>query len=133
MSEALIQRYYAAFNRGDSEALLACLADDVAHEVNQGETRHGIEAFRAFAAHMARCYQEELVDIVVMTEPSGERAAAEFIVRGRYIATDEGLPEARGQTYELRAGTFFAIRDGRISRVTTCYNLQDWIAQVRGG
>lgn len=44
MSEALIQRYYAAFNRGDSEALLACLADDVA-QVNQGETRHGIEAF----------------------------------------------------------------------------------------
>lgn len=46
---------------------------------------------------MARCYQEELVDIVVMTEPSGERAAAEFIVRGRYIATDEGLPEARAR------------------------------------
>lgn len=131
MSEALIQRYYAAFNRGDSEAMLACLTDDVVHEVNQGGTRHGIEAFRAFTDHMARCYQEELVGIVVMTAASGERAAAEFTVRGRYIATDEGLPEARGQTYELRAGTFFAIRDGRISRVSTCYNLQDWIAQVR--
>lgn len=133
MSEALIRRYYAAFNSGDIEAMLACLAADVVHEVNQGGTRHGIEAFRAFLRHMARCYEEEVLDLVVMTAASGERAAAEFMVKGRYIATDEGLPEARGQTYELRAGTFLAIRDGLIGRVTTCYNLRDWIAQVRGG
>jgi hypothetical protein len=30
----------------------------------------------------------------------------------------------------LPAGTFFSIRDGKISRVTTYYNLTDWIAQV---
>jgi hypothetical protein len=32
----------------------------------------------------------------------------------------------------LPAGAFFAIRDGKISRVTTYYNLTDWIAQVTG-
>lgn len=133
MSEALIRRYYAAFNRGDIEAMLACLTADVAHDVNQGATRHGIGPFRDFSAHMARCYAEELVDIVVMTEPAGTRAAATFTVRGRYIATDEGLPEARGQVYELAAGAFFVIRDGLISRVTTCYNLRDWLAQVADG
>ena len=35
-------------------------------------------------------------------------------------------------TYILPAGTFFAIRDGKIARVTTYYNLTDWIAQVSG-
>ena len=44
--------------------------------------------------------------------------------------TDAGLPPARGQTYRLPAGTFFALRDGRRARVTTCYNLADWSAQV---
>jgi steroid delta-isomerase-like uncharacterized protein len=56
--------------------------------------------------------------------------AAEFIVYGEYLATDEGLPEADGQTYCLPAGAFFAFADGRISRVTVYYNLADWCAQV---
>jgi hypothetical protein len=32
----------------------------------------------------------------------------------------------------LPAGTFVAIRDGKIARVTTYYHLTDWIAQVTG-
>ena len=43
---------------------------------------------------------------------------------------EPGLPEARGQTYILPAGAFFDLKDGKISRVTTFYNLRDWIAQV---
>jgi hypothetical protein len=30
----------------------------------------------------------------------------------------------------LPAGGFFEIRGGKIARVTTFYNLNDWIAQV---
>ncbi|ADZ69697.1 ketosteroid isomerase-related protein [Polymorphum gilvum] len=129
-ARALIQSYYAAFNAGDIEAMLALVADDVAHDVNQGGRRTGKDLFAAFNAHMTRCYREELTDIVVFASEDGSRAAAEFVVNGTYLATDEGLPEARGQTYRLPAGTFFAIRDGRIARITTYYNLQDWIAQV---
>lgn len=126
----LIARYYAAFNAGDTRGMLACLAEDVRHDVNQGAARHGKAAFAEFCAHMARCYRERLEDIVILTEPSGARAAAEFTVHGQYLATDEGLPPARGQTYTLPAGAFFEVRDGRITRLTTYYNLADWIAQV---
>jgi steroid delta-isomerase-like uncharacterized protein len=126
----LIRRYYAAFNAGDLEAMLDCLAEDVAHDVNQGARRHGKAAFRSFSAHMARCYAEQLQDIVVMVAEDGTRAAAEFVVHGRYLATDDGLPAASGQAYSLPAGTFFAIEGGLIARVTTYYNLEDWLAQV---
>ena len=129
---ALIQRYYEAFNRGDAEGMLACLAADVAHDVNQGVRRPGKEAFRVFCAHMSRCYEEKLENIVIMTSPDGGRAAAEFNVNGTYIATDEGLPPASGQTYVLPGGTFFAISNGLITRVTTYYNLTDWLMQVTG-
>ena len=49
---------------------------------------------------------------------------------GTYIETDEALPPAGGQTYRLAAGTFFEVRDGFITRVTTYYNLADWLAQI---
>lgn len=127
---ALIAAYLDAFNRGDRPAMLALLADDVAHDVNQGGREVGRDAFAAFMTRMDRCYRERLVDIVIMAEPTGTHAAAEFIVEGEYRATDEGLPEARGQTYRLPAGAFYAVRDGRIARVTMHYNLADWVAQV---
>jgi steroid delta-isomerase-like uncharacterized protein len=65
-----------------------------------------------------------------MQSPDGTRAAAEFVVHGEYLATDEGLPEATGQTYTLPAGAFFEVVGGRIARVSNYYNLPDWLAQV---
>jgi steroid delta-isomerase-like uncharacterized protein len=126
----LIGRYYAAFNAGDAAGMLACLTEDVRHDPNQGAPRHGKALFAAFLAHMDRCYAERLDDIVVMTDPTGAQAAATFTVHGTYKAADDGLPEARGQTYVLSAGAFFSIRDGLVSRVATSYNLPDWIRQV---
>ena len=129
---ALIERYYAAFNAGDGAGMLACLSDDVVHDINQGERQSGKAAFAAFLAHMDRCYRERLADIVIMASEDGTRAAAEFVVHGEYLATDEGLPPATGQTYVLPAGTFFAVTNGRIERVSVYYNLADWTAQVVG-
>jgi steroid delta-isomerase-like uncharacterized protein len=81
---------------------------------------------------MSETYRERLTDIAVMTSPDGARAAAEFNVHGTYLKTDEGLPPARGQKYQLPAGTFFTVADGRITRVSTYYNLTDWLLQVAG-
>lgn len=125
-----IQRYFDAFNAGDTDAMLACLADDVAHHVNEGQVRIGKAKFADFCAHMTRCYKEELTDMVIFEAEAGTRGAAEFIVNGTYLATDDGLPEAHGQTYRLPAGSFFSLDDGRITRVVTYYNLADWVAQV---
>lgn len=127
---ALIARYYDAFNRGDVDAMLACVSDDVIHDVNQGERRQGKERFHAFCARMAHHYRERLEGIAILTNEDGSRAAAEFNVHGSYLATDVGLPEAKDQKYVLPAGAFFAVRDGKITRVTTYYNLTDWIMQV---
>jgi len=70
--------------------------------------------------------------MVIFVDESGTRAAAEFIVNGTYLHDDEGLPPAKGQTYRLPAGAFFTLRDGKIARVTTYYNLNEWTRQVAG-
>jgi steroid delta-isomerase-like uncharacterized protein len=127
---ATVQAYYAAFNAEDDAGMLALLTDDVAHDINQGTRETGRAAFAAFMARMRGAYLETLTDIVVMATPDGTRAAAEFIVHGKYLVADEGLPPAHGQTYTLPAGAFFELTTGKIARVTNYYNLTDWLAQV---
>ncbi len=126
----LIHLYYETFNRGDREALLRLLHPEVVHDINQGASETGIEAFRAFLTRMDRSYAEQVEDLIVMASQDGQRAAAEFFIRGSYLQTDEGLPPATGQTYRLRVGAFFAISEGRVARVTNYYNLAEWLRQV---
>ncbi|MBB2201425.1 ketosteroid isomerase-related protein [Gluconacetobacter tumulisoli] len=132
-TRALIETYYATFNTGDRDAFLALLDDDVAHDINQGGREVGRDLFRVFLARMDRCYSETITDVVVMVNADGTRAAAEFVVHGTYLATDDGLPPASGQTYVLPAGAFFTVRDGKVARISNFYNLPDWTRQVTGG
>jgi steroid delta-isomerase-like uncharacterized protein len=126
----LITNYYATFNSGDREALLALLTDDVKHDINQGGCETGRDAFRVFLKRMDRCYREQVEDLQVFASADGTRGAAEFFINGVYASTDEGLPEATGQKYRLRVGAFFELRDGKVSRVTNYYNLQEWLSLV---
>ncbi|MDH5528733.1 MAG: nuclear transport factor 2 family protein [Paracoccaceae bacterium] len=130
MTKPVIEAYFAAFNKGDVAAMLSLLDEDIEHHVNEGGIRRGKQAFAEFCAHMNRAYQENLTDIVVFSNEAGTRGAAEFTVNGSYLVTDPGLPEAKGQKYVLPAGSFFTLRNGKIARVTTYYNLQEWIRQV---
>lgn len=125
-----VRDYFDAFNTGDMAGMLACLDDDMRHHVNEGQVRVGKDLFRAFCAHMNRCYRETLTDMVIFEAGDGTRAAAEYVVNGTYLQTDDGLPRAHGQVYRLPAGSFFTLRDGRITRVVTYYNLADWLRQV---
>lgn len=131
-TKALIAAYYDAFNAGRTDEMLTYLHDEVEHHVNESGIRRGKDMFAEFNAHMTTSYKENLTDIVIFANEAGDRAAAEFVVNGTYLKTDEGLPEAAGQTYRLPAGTFFTIRDGKIARVTTYYNLNEWTRQVVG-
>jgi steroid delta-isomerase-like uncharacterized protein len=109
---------------------LSLLTDDVAHDINQGSREIGREAFEQFMQRMNTNYREQIVDLTVMASADGQRAAAEFTVLGEYLKTDDGLPEAKGQTYRLPAGAFFDLRDGKVARISNYYNLQDWLHQV---
>src|SRR3954466_6183684 len=115
---ALIERYYAAFNRGDWNAMLDCLSEDVVHDLNQGPREEGRDAFRAFLGRMDRSYSEQLRDIVALSSADGSRGAAQYALHGTHKIGDEGLPPAKGQKYVLPGGAFFDIRDARIARVT---------------
>lgn len=127
-----VQLYYQHFNSQNWEGMLSLLSDDIRHEVNQGEPRIGLSLYRDFLRHMDECYSEQLTDMVFFTEPSGQRIAVEFTVNGIYKKTDGDLVPATGQQYVLPAAAFLEIAEGRITRVTTYYNLPLWIKLVSG-
>lgn len=126
----IVQQYYTYFNQQNWQGMLSLVAEDIRHEANQGDVRIGKEKFTEFLQHMDTSYEETLTDLVFLSEPTNTRVAAEFVVNGIYKQGEEGLPEARGQKYVLPAGAFLEVKEGKISRVTTYYNLPLWIKLV---
>lgn len=127
----LIARYFEVFNKGDAAAMLALVDENIEHDINQGKTQVGKAKFEAFLHHMNECYKEEIKDLKIMVHENGKNASAEFMVHGTYLKTDGSLPPANNQKYVIRAGSFFEIKDNKIARVTTYYNLPLWIESVR--
>lgn len=127
----VIERYFDLFNKGDAEGMLSLVDEHIVHEINQGKVQKGKATFREFLNHMNECYKEHLDNIVVMDSGNGVNYSAEFIVNGIYLKTDGSLPEARNQKYSIRAGSFFEVRGGKITRVSTYYNLPLWIELVK--
>ena len=126
----IVQQYYTAFNNKNWAGMLALVNPAIRHEPNQGDVRIGVEKFAEFLGMMDTSYEETLTDMVFFTEPSGKRVAIEFTVNGIYKKGEEGLPEAHGQQYVLPAAAFVEVADGKITRVTTFYNLPLWISLV---
>lgn len=128
----LIDRYFEVFNAGDAAAMLALVDENIEHDINQGKTQVGKAKFEAFLHHMNVCYKEDIRDLVIMVSDNGKNASAEFMVHGTYLKTDGNLPPAHNQKYNIRAGSFFEIKNNKILRVTTYYNLPHWIELVTG-
>jgi steroid delta-isomerase-like uncharacterized protein len=127
----IAKTYYGYFNNKNWAGMLSLLHPEIRHEANQGDVRIGIDKFEAFLQHMDDCYDENLTEMVFFTEPNNARVAVEFVVNGIYKKTDaEDLPPAKNQKYVLPAAAFLAFTDGKISRITTYYNLPLWIELV---
>ncbi|MFM9946744.1 MAG: nuclear transport factor 2 family protein [Saprospiraceae bacterium] len=126
----IVKQYYAAFNQKNWAGMIALVDPEIRHEVNQGEVRIGQELYTQFLQLMDESYEETLQDLVFMSNDTGERIAAEFVVHGIYKKGDEGMPPAHGQSYVLPAGAFLEVKNGKICRVTTYYNLPLWLKLV---
>jgi len=127
----MIQQYYELFNEKQYTQMLELLDDHVTHEVNQGKSEVGKDLFKKFMSIMEVHYDEHLKDICIMISDDGRRGSAEFICEGTYLKTTPGLPEARGQTYQIPVGCFFEFKGMKISRITNYYNLNHWIDAIK--
>lgn len=126
----VVKSYYECFNQKDWNGMLALVDPNIRHEPNQGEARIGLEKFTAFVHHMDDSYDEKLTNMIFFTESDGKRVAVEFVVNGVYKKAEDGLPPATNQTYVVPAAAFLEVANEKITRVTTYYNLPQWIQAV---
>ena len=103
----LVRSFLDALNAHDLGRVTSMVSEDVAHDLPGGTREIGAERLRE---HLARAPREMLGDIVVMSDESGARAAAEFTQQG-----DQGGTAA---SYSVNAGYFIEIDEGRITRLT---------------
>jgi steroid delta-isomerase-like uncharacterized protein len=123
-AKELVHAYYDSFNHRDLEKFFSLMTEDVIHDVNKPKFKKFMET--CFDHAKERCF-----DIVVMANEKGDRAAAEFQCEGTYLKTAQGFPPAKNQKYKLLIGAFFEIKGGKIARVTTYYNMNEWVNLVR--
>jgi steroid delta-isomerase-like uncharacterized protein len=129
-TQILLNSYYAAFNAQNTDAILALLSHDIVHDIGQGRREFGRLAYGRFIEAMSNFCQEHIFNIEIMSNEDGSRAAAEFTILGSYGHAAQGTLPASGQTFRVPGGTFFDIRDGKITRISNYYGLQDWLAQA---
>jgi ketosteroid isomerase-like protein len=77
-TKVLLDTYYKAFNRQDTDLFISLLADDVIHDVNQGLREIGKPAFLRFFEQMNIHYREHIFDVETMINEDGSRAATEY-------------------------------------------------------
>jgi steroid delta-isomerase-like uncharacterized protein len=126
----IVKQYYAHFNNRNWQGMLSLLDPSVRHEPNQGDVRIGIALFTDFLKLMDECYEETLTDLVFFAEKSKSRVACEFTVHGIYKKGDADSPPAHNQKYVLPAAAFLEVKNDKITRITTYYNLPLWIKLV---
>ncbi|AWK85463.1 nuclear transport factor 2 family protein [Azospirillum thermophilum] len=115
----IVQRYLAAYNAQDVEAMLACLTDDVRFEnLSDGTVTAataGKEAFARLARQSAGLFSER-EQVVEGCIAAGPRVA----LRIRYSATVAAdLPNGwkAGQQVGLQGASFLTLRDGLIAEL----------------
>lgn len=117
-AQALASRFFEALNARDFDQLARITDEDVALDTMLGQRTIGREPMRMAIASYLRHFDEEFFDIVLMSDPFGQRIAADVTAKGRYRATMPGFATASGQSYAVPAVFVFEIEDGMIIRIS---------------
>lgn len=116
---AVVERYVAAYNAFDVDAMLALLTDDIHFENHAGgrltAAANGIAAFRELAQYACTLFAAREQRIARL-DTDGDRAVAAIDYSGTLAADVPGGLVA-GAALELAGTTEFTFRDGLICKL----------------
>jgi hypothetical protein len=72
---------------------------------------------------MDECYEEALIVFVLFGEPNNRSVTSEFVVSGSIKKSTKTHQSAQEHIYFLATGAFLEIKNGKITRLTTYYNI----------
>ncbi|MDO9414699.1 nuclear transport factor 2 family protein [Pararhizobium sp.] len=117
-TQTLASSFLEALNQRDFSKLAALVDEDVALDTMVGQRTIGAEPMRMAVAQYFRHFDEQFLDIVLMSDAFGQRIAADVTANGHYRETLAGLSNASGQSYAIPAVFVFEIEGGAITRIS---------------
>lgn len=127
MSIKVVKSYYEAFNCKDIDGILRICHDDVVNDLNQGESQAGKEKLKNFLETAWQHFEEQVFNVDLMANNDQSNVASEYLVKGTYYKTKQGLFPANDQYYEILCSSLFKIKNGKIARITRYYNVKKWL------
>ena len=125
----LLQNWIDAFQRRDTDAVVACYADDAVNfQVAAGEPVVGIEQITIDTAEFFRGFPDAWSRVENLIG-DGAWAAWEWVGGGTFTG-EFYSNQPTGKTFEIRGCGFFNFRDGKIVYQRGYWDKLSWFKQV---
>ncbi len=127
--KSLLERWIAAFQAIDVEAVVGCYADDAVNfQIAAGEPAVGIEKIRADTKEFFTGFPDAWSRVENLMG-DGDWAAWEWIGGGTFSGEFYGN-RPTGRTFEIRGCGFFNFKDGKIVLQRGYWDKLSWFKQV---
>ena len=125
----LLQKWIDAFQRWDTDAVVACYADDAVNfQIAAGEPAVGIEQIRLDTAEFFQGFPDAWSRVDNLMS-DGDWAAWEWLGGGTFTGEFYGN-QPTGKTFEIRGCGFFNFRDGKIVYQRGYWDKLSWFKQI---
>lgn len=128
-AEEIIKNFYTYFNNCELDKLFSLIDENVVFEINYIKSS-GLVTYKEYISTSKKHYDERIDDYLFMVSPDGKSVTTKFIVKGKYIATDQSAIPATGQSYQLAVVNYFEIEDDKITKGGCWFDDNAWIEQV---
>jgi steroid delta-isomerase-like uncharacterized protein len=129
---AVVERFYAAFNRGDLEGARESFDPDVVTVEPSGGEMRGLDAFAGYLAVFMRAVPDAKLNLVRAVE-SGDTVAIEGTYTGTFtgpLANPKGEIPPTGKAFDLPYMEIFELRRGKATTHHVYYDQIAFLGQL---
>lgn len=123
----LVMRYYTAYNAENWQTCLSLLSPDVVHDHPKGRESGKLSFERS--VFQAVCCRLQFSNISICASQSGRQAAAKYTILHRYLNTAPEMIQGSIPSHHLQGRSFFDVKGGLIRRITTYFDLKEWMGR----
>lgn len=123
----LVMRYYTAYNAENWQACFSLLSPDVVHDHPKGREL-GKLSFERSVFQADRC-RLQFANISIRASQSGRQAVAEYSVLRSDLNTAPEMLQGNIPSHHLQGRSFFDVKGGLIRRITTYFDLKEWMGR----
>jgi steroid delta-isomerase-like uncharacterized protein len=129
MSRENYLAYQAGWNNEDADAIVATLTEDVYFEdVTLADVHQGRDAVHGFALHTFTTIPGAKLELVSYVD-NGEEWASQWILRGKGMAANAGMPPS-DKPWEVRGASVGKLAGGLISESHDYWNMVALLVQL---